>query len=103
MNYIDINGLTDFGMSVLPWQHYRLTCMEGYMVTVPSGYSHKLVWDVDHEHKVDVTSYSAGVYAMRQQDHVMLTHEFVKAPDHVEIGGVYNTTGRPLLPTDSLQ
>ena len=39
------------------------------MVTMPSGYPHKLVWDVDHEHRVDVTSYSAGVYTMRQQDH----------------------------------
>ena len=39
-----------------------------------------------------MTSYSAGVYAMREQDHVMLTHEFVKTTDHVEIGKVYNTT-----------
>ena len=71
-------------------------------MTMPSGFSHKLVWDVDREHQVDVISYSAGVYAMRVQDHVMLTHEFKELPDHVEIGGVYNTTGRPLLPTDSL-
>ena len=73
------------------------------MVTMPSGYPHELVWDIDPEHRIDVTSYNAGVYAMRQQDHVMLTHEFVKEPDHVEIGGVYNTTGRPLLYNDSLQ
>ena len=72
------------------------------MVTMPSGYPHKLLWDVDPEHRVDVTSYNAGVYAMRQQNHVMLTHEFVNEPDHVEIGGVYNSTGRSLLPTDSL-
>jgi len=72
------------------------------MVAMPSGYPHKLLWDVDPEHRVDVTSYSAGVYAMRQQDHVMLTHEFVNEPDHVEIGGVYNSTGRSLLSTDSL-
>ena len=93
----------EFGLSVVPWRHYRLTHVDGYMVTMPSGYPHKLVWDVDHEHRVDVTSYSAGVYAMRERDHVMLTHEFVKTPDHVEIGRVYNTTGRPLVPTDSLQ
>ena len=100
---VGVNVTNEFGLSVVPWRHYRLTHIDGYMVTMPSGYPHRLVWNVDHEHRVDVTSYSAGVYAMRQQDHVMLTHEFVKAPDHVEIGGVYNTTGRPLLPTDSLQ
>ena len=72
------------------------------MVTIPSAYPHELVWDADPEHRVDVTSYNAGVYAMRKKDHVMLTHEFMETPDHVEIGGVYSANGRPLLPTDSL-
>ena len=60
------------------------------------------MWDIDPQHQVDVTSYSAGVYAMRNEDHVMLTHVFVKTPDHVEIGGVYEANGRPVIPTDSL-
>jgi len=73
------------------------------MFTMPSGYPHRVVWDIEPEHRVDVTSYSAGVYAVRPQDYVMLTHEFVKTPDHIEVGGVYNSTGRPLLAMDSLQ
>jgi len=73
------------------------------MCTMPSGHSHHLVWDIDPEHRVDVMSYSAGVYAVRPGDFVMVTHEFVKTPDHVEVGGVYNSTGREILANDSLQ
>ena len=73
------------------------------MFTMPSGYPHQVVWDIDLEHRVDVTSYSAGVYAVRPEDYVMVTHEFVTTPDHIEVGGVYNSTGRPLLATDDLQ
>ena len=43
------------------------------------------------------------VYAVRPEDHVMLTHGFVKTPDNIKVGGVYNSTRRPLLATDSLQ
>ena len=40
----------EFGLSVVPWQHYQLTHVDGYMVTMPSHYPYKFLWDVDHEH-----------------------------------------------------
>ena len=57
------------------------------MLTLPSTYTHNMQWLLPDQHKVDVSSYSAGLYSIRPQDYVILRHEFVQSPDHVNIGG----------------
>jgi len=41
----------EFGSSLVPWQHNRLTHRDGYMCTMPSGYEHSLVWTLLPQHR----------------------------------------------------
>jgi len=84
---VAVNVTNEFGSSIVPWRHYRLTHVDGYMFTLPSTYDHTLVWMLPIEHNVDTMSYSAGMYSMRPEDYVILSHEFVQYPDHVSVGG----------------
>ena len=43
---VAVNVSNEFGMTTVPWQHYRLTHLDGYMMTVPQGYRHNVVWDL---------------------------------------------------------
>ena len=61
--------------------------MDGYMFTLPSTYNHTLVWLLPIQHEIDIRSYTAGMYGLRPQDYVTITHHFVMVPDHVNIGG----------------
>ncbi len=61
--------------------------MDGYMLTLPSTYAHSFIWDLPIEHDIDTNSYSAGLYSLRPNDYIIITHNFVQIPDHVNIGG----------------
>lgn len=84
---VAVNVTNTFGTSIIPWRHYRLTHMDGYMCTLPSTYQHKLTWLLSSSNVVDTTSYFAGLYSIRPEDFVILSHEFVQPPDHVSIAG----------------
>ena len=84
-----MNVTNKFGSSQVPWRHYRLTHIDGYMFVFPSGYNHSIEWLLPVEHEVDTTHYSAGVYEVRPRDRAWITHSFVNTPDHVEVGGNY--------------
>ena len=99
LKWVDVNVTNVFGGSVVPWRHYRLTHLDGYMFTMPSGHEHRIVWLLPDEHRVDTTSYSAGFYGMRESDYVWITHEFVMLPDHLDIGGNYEPTDHGEIPT----
>lgn len=84
-----MNITNEFGFSIVPWRHYRLTHVDGYMFVFPAGYQNSIVWRLPPDDMVDTTSYNAGVYGVRPQDWALITHEFVKRPNHVEVGGTY--------------
>lgn len=88
-----------YGSSMVPWRHYRLTHMDGYMCTLPSTYHHNLTWLLPAAHSVDVTSYSTGMYAIRPEDYVTLSHDFVMLPDHVSVGGDHEPIDTNDIPT----
>ena len=46
-----VNVTNEFGSSLVPWRHYRLTHLDGYMCTMPSGYEHSLVWTLPPQHR----------------------------------------------------
>lgn len=48
---VAVNVSNEYGASVIPWRHYRLTHLDGYMFTMPDGYDHRLVWDLPQEHR----------------------------------------------------
>ena len=64
-----MNVTNEFGSSVVPWRHYRLTHLDGYMFVYPMGYDHSIVWLLSIEHSVDTTSYNAGIYGLRATDY----------------------------------
>lgn len=84
---IAVNVSNEFGSSIVPWRHYRLTHMDGYMFTMPSQYTYLITWQLPNNHLIDVMSYSAGLYSLRPSDYVVVGHDFVQSPDHVNIGG----------------
>ena len=88
---VDVNVTNEFGSSRVPWRHYRLTHLDGYMFVFPSGYDHSVVWLLPTEHEVDTTSYSAGVYGVRPDSRGWITHTFVITPNHIEVGGNYES------------
>ena len=65
---MSVNVTNEFGLSVVPWRHYRRTHMDGYMCTLPATYPHTIDWDLPIEHEVDTTFYSAGMLK-RNSDH----------------------------------
>ena len=77
--------------------------MDGYMFTFPSTYHHSLIWQLPLTHIVDTMSYNAGIYSMREEDYVTLSHQFVQLPDHVSVGGNHYPTedGEPPDKEDS--
>ena len=88
------------GSTLIPWRHYRLTHMDGYMTTLVAGYEYNFTWQLPANVAVDVTAFSAGIYNMRVNDTVLLKMNFRTAPDHFRIGSVEIDLGRPPVPTD---
>ncbi len=41
---VGVNVSNEFGRTVVPWRHYRLTHMDGYMFTMPEGHLHAITW-----------------------------------------------------------
>lgn len=41
---VGVNVSNEFGSTVVPWRHYRLTHRDGYMLTMPQGYAYTLTW-----------------------------------------------------------
>ena len=52
-------------------------------------------------HRVDHSSYSAGVYGVRPDSRLWVIHEFIQTPDHVNLGGNHEPTSHGSLPLDS--
>ena len=70
------------------------------MLTLPSAYTYSFSWLLPTEHEVDVTSYSAGLYSLRPNDYVIVSHDFVQVPDHVNIAGNHQSQEEPVDGTD---
>ena len=73
--------------------------MDGYMFIFPSTYPLHIEWLLPDKYKVDVTYYNAGMYGLRPQDYVTISHNFVMLPDHVSLSGNHFPTGHGTAPT----
>ena len=94
-----MNVTNEFGNSIVPWRHYRLTHTDGYMFIFPSTYWLLIEWQLPDKSEVDVTSYNAGMYGLRPQDYVTISHKFVMLPDHVSLSGNHESTKHGEIPT----
>ncbi len=52
-------------------------------------------------HRVDHTSYNAGVYGILPNSRLWVTHQFIQTPDHVNVGGNQEPTPHGEIPLDS--
>lgn len=41
---VNVNVSNEFGLTVVPWRHYRLTHLDGYMFTMPQDHIHTITW-----------------------------------------------------------
>ena len=41
---VDVNVTNRYGSSLVPWRHYRLTHLDGYMLTMPDREEHTVDW-----------------------------------------------------------
>ena len=73
--------------------------MDGYMFIFPSTYPLSIEWQLPDKYEVDVTYYNAGMYCLRPQDYVTISHKFVMLPDHVSLSGNHEPTKHGDTPT----
>ena len=91
----------EHGSSLIPWQHYRLTHMDGYMVTLPSQNRHNLTYDLPSHLDTDATSFNAGMYNVQPRDAVILEAVYDTEPDHFKVGKNSKDIGRTLRFSDN--
>lgn len=41
---VNVNVTNEFGRSEVPWRHYRLTHLDGYMFTMPDNHNYNITW-----------------------------------------------------------
>ncbi|KAB1257904.1 Fibrocystin-L [Camelus dromedarius] len=83
-----------FGTSIVPFQKKRLTHMSGWMALIPNA--KHINWyfkDVDH---VTNISYTSTFYGFKEEDYVIISHNFTQNPDMFNINDVRNGSSTPL-------
>nr|XP_010954142.1 fibrocystin-L isoform X1 [Camelus bactrianus] len=83
-----------FGTSIVPFQKKRLTHMSGWMALIPNA--KHINWyfkDIDH---VTNISYTSTFYGFKEEDYVIISHNFTQNPDMFNINDVRNGSSTPL-------
>lgn len=88
------------GSTLIPWRHYRLTHMDGYMLTLPSRLVHNLTYNLPLSQDVDNTAFSAGLYNVPSNESVIIATFYDTAPDHFLVGSNRQDIGRKLTFSD---
>ncbi|XP_053415184.1 fibrocystin-L isoform X2 [Nycticebus coucang] len=83
-----------FGASVVPFQKKRLTHTSGWMALIPSA--NHINWyfkGVDH---ITNISYISTFYGFKEEDYVIISHNFTQNPDMFNVIDVRNGSSNPL-------
>ncbi|XP_044933989.1 fibrocystin-L [Mustela putorius furo] len=83
-----------FGTSIVPFQKKRLTHMSGWMALIPNA--KHINWyfkDVDH---ITNISYTSTFYGFKEEDYVIVSHNFTQNPDMFKVIDMRNGSSNPL-------
>uniref|UniRef100_A0A8D0SJH6 Fibrocystin-L n=1 Tax=Sus scrofa TaxID=9823 RepID=A0A8D0SJH6_PIG len=83
-----------FGTSIVPFQKKRLTHMSGWMALIPNA--KHINWyfkGVDH---ITNISYTSTFYGFKEEDYVIISHNFTQNPDMFNIIDMRNGSSNPL-------
>ncbi|XP_063113704.1 fibrocystin-L isoform X1 [Cavia porcellus] len=83
-----------FGTSIVPFQKKRLTHTSGWMALIPNA--NHINWyfrDVDH---VTNISYTSTFYGFKEEDYVIISHNFTQSPDMFSVIDMRNGSSNPL-------
>nr|XP_058131903.1 fibrocystin-L isoform X2 [Dasypus novemcinctus] len=83
-----------FGKSIVPFQKKRLTHMSGWMALIPNA--KHINWyfkDIDH---ITNISYTSTFYGFKEEDYVIISHNFTQNPDVFNIIDKRNGSSNPL-------
>ncbi|XP_058524528.1 fibrocystin-L isoform X1 [Ochotona princeps] len=83
-----------FGTSIVPFQKKRLTHMSGWMALIPNA--NHINWyfkDVDH---ISNISYTSTFYGFKEEDYVIISHNFTQNPDMFNVIDMRNGSSGPL-------
>ncbi|XP_045717230.1 fibrocystin-L [Phyllostomus hastatus] len=83
-----------FGTSIVPFQKKRLTHMSGWMALIPNA--KHINWyfkGVDH---VTNISYTSTFYGFKEEDYVIISHNFTQNPDMFNVIDMRNGSSNPL-------
>ncbi|XP_045037491.2 fibrocystin-L [Desmodus rotundus] len=83
-----------FGTSIVPFQKKRLTHMSGWMALIPNA--KHINWyfkGVDHIANI---SYTSTFYGFKEEDYVIISHNFTQNPDMFNVIDMRNGSSNPL-------
>ncbi|XP_077023612.1 fibrocystin-L [Tamandua tetradactyla] len=83
-----------FGISIVPFQKKRLTHMSGWMALIPNA--NHINWyfkGIDH---ITNISYTSTFYGFKEEDYVIISHNFTQNPDMFNIIDKRNGSSSPL-------
>ncbi|XP_045661731.1 fibrocystin-L isoform X1 [Ursus americanus] len=83
-----------FGTSIVPFRKKRLTHMSGWMALIPNA--KHINWyfkDVDH---ITNISYTSTFYGFKEEDYVIISHNFTQNPDMFNVIDMRNGSSNPL-------
>ncbi|ELK37593.1 Fibrocystin-L [Myotis davidii] len=83
-----------FGTSIVPFRKKRLTHMSGWMALIPNA--KHINWyfkGVDH---ITNISYTSTFYGFKEEDYVIISHNFTQNPDMFNVIDMRNGSSNPL-------
>nr|XP_045000409.1 fibrocystin-L [Jaculus jaculus] len=83
-----------FGTSVVPFQKKRLTHKSGWMALIPNA-NHINWYFKDADHLTNI-SYTSTFYGFKEEDYVIISHNFTKNPDMFNVIDMRNGSSNPL-------
>nr|XP_034372677.1 fibrocystin-L [Arvicanthis niloticus] len=83
-----------FGTSIVPFQKKRLTHMSGWMALIPNA-NHINWYFKGVEHLTNI-SYTSTFYGFKEEDYVIISHNFTQNPDMFNVVDMRNGSTNPL-------
>nr|XP_048313021.1 fibrocystin-L isoform X3 [Myodes glareolus] len=83
-----------FGTSIVPFQKKRLTHMSGWMALIPNA-NHINWYFRGVEHLTNI-SYTSTFYGFKEEDYVIISHNFTQNPDMFNVVDMRNGLSNPL-------
>ncbi|XP_004640150.1 fibrocystin-L [Octodon degus] len=83
-----------FGTSIVPFQKKRLTHTSGWMALIPNA-NHINWYFRDMEHITNI-SYTSTFYGFKEEDYVIVSHNFTQSPDMFSVVDTRNGSSNPL-------